>query len=655
MLLTISTTHQPATDLGYLLAKHPDRHQSFELPFGTASVFYPEASEERCTVALLLNIDQVGLTRSKKPGTPAQQDHYVNDRAYAASSHLALALNKVFRSAAAGTCREKPELASTPIPLEARIPAAPDRASRSLVKRLFEPLGYHVEAERPDLDPRFPEWGKSPYVDLTLSHTVTLRELLNHLYVLLPVLDGEKHYYVSDDEVEKLVRFGEGWLSGHPQRELISQRFLKNQRGLVREALTQIPAAVREDAGEETAEEQERREQNENRLETPMKLAEQRVQAVIQELRKAGSKTVLDLGSGEGRLTLALLKDPEFRTVTAVETSHRALEIAARRVKRLPAEQQDRASLLHGSLTYRDERLKGQDAAVLMEVIEHIDPSRLDAFEDAVFAHARPQTAVITTPNREYNSVFGMAEGTLRHRDHRFEWTREEFQAWARAAGERNGYSVEFSGIGPEDRGLGAPTQMGTFRKEAGGHRMKQEPGQEEGPRPESVRGTLVWAMNRELRRRDPENALIPETEDREALALADELRRAGMAGFHALRRWVAGTLELSDLTEIAGRMREANTWDQLRDPVLEAWTAAQEEGANAPTPVQEAAQKALNITGAVRSIDRTDGPITKKRRLQRIMEDVAAAGRTMAEASEAQDRPFDLAKEYRDLAEEVR
>ena len=459
MLLTISTTHHPATDLGYLLAKHPDRHQSFELPFGTASVFYPEASEERCTAALLLNIDQVGLTRSKKPGTPAQQDHYVNDRAYVASSHLALALNKVFRSAAAGTCREKPELAQTPLPLVARIPAAPDRAGRSLVRRLFEPLGYQVEAERPNLDDRFPEWGKSPYVNLTLSHTITLRELLNHLYVLLPVLDGEKHYYVSDDEVEKLVRFGDGWLNSHPQRELISQRFLKNQRGLVREALTQIPAP----AQEETGEEQERQEQNENRLETPMKLAEQRTQAIIQELQKANAKSVLDLGCGEGRLILALLKEPEFKTVTALDTSHRALEIASRRVKRLPEAQSDRASLLHGSLTYRDERLRGRDAAVAMEVIEHIDPSRLDAFEDAVFANASPGTLIITTPNQEYNSIFGIPEGTMRHRDHRFEWTRTEFQRWAQTAAGRNGYSVEFSGIGPQDEDLGAPTQMGVF------------------------------------------------------------------------------------------------------------------------------------------------------------------------------------------------
>ena len=419
MLLTISTTHQPATDLGYLLAKHPDRHQSFELPFGTASVFYPEASEERCTVALLLNIDQVGLTRSKKPGAPAQQDHYVNDRAYAASSHLALALNKVFRSAAAGTCREKPELVDTPMPLEARMPAAPDRPSRSLVSKLFEPLGYQVRAERPELDPKFPEWGQSPYVNLTLSHTITLREMLNHLYVLLPVLDGEKHYYVSDDEVGKLVRFGEGWLSSHPQKELISQRFLKNQRGLVREALTQIPAPVQEETGDETGDEtggetgrqQEGRQQNENRLETPMKLAEQRTLAIIQELRKANAKSVLDLGSGEGRLTLALLKDTAFDAVTAVETSHRALEIAARRVKRLPAEQQDRASFLHGSLTYRDERLKDKDAAALMEVIEHIDPSRLDAFEDAVFAHARPKTVVITTPNRSTTAYSGCPKG----------------------------------------------------------------------------------------------------------------------------------------------------------------------------------------------------------------------------------------------------
>src|SRR3954453_7279377 len=190
MLPTITTTHRPATDLGYLLHKNPVRLQTFALNFGQAHVFYPEASEGRCTAALLLEIDPVGLVRGKG-GT---LEHYVNDRPYVASSFLSVALTEVFRSAMAGNCKDRPELVDTPLPLEATLTVLPLRGGEDVLRRLFAPLGYAVAMESHALDARFPDWGMSDYATVTLTGTVRLRDLLTHLYVLVPVLDNEKHY-----------------------------------------------------------------------------------------------------------------------------------------------------------------------------------------------------------------------------------------------------------------------------------------------------------------------------------------------------------------------------------------------------------------------------------------------------------------------------
>jgi 3' terminal RNA ribose 2'-O-methyltransferase Hen1 len=250
VLLTISTTHRPATDLGYLLHKHPERAQSFTLPFGEARVFYPEASEERCTAALLLSVDPVGLVRRGGRGGGFALAEYVNDRPYVASSFMSVAMVNVFKSAMAGTCKGFEELAGTAIPLEAWLPVVPARGGIDLARSLFEPLGYAVEAREIELDPEFPEWGVDRHIELRLNAEVRLADLLTHLYVLLPVLDDEKHYWVDDAEIDKLLRRGEGWLPSHPERELITRRYLKNQASLFHPALARL-AAVADD--EETS------------------------------------------------------------------------------------------------------------------------------------------------------------------------------------------------------------------------------------------------------------------------------------------------------------------------------------------------------------------------------------------------------------------
>ena len=466
MLLTISTTYQPATDMGFLLHKNPARFQSFTLPFGRADVFYPEADDKHCTVALLLEIDPVSLVRPKTggPNSAGWLEQYVNDRPYVASSHLSVAIASVFGSALRGQCKERPGLAEQAIPLEARVPAVPSHEGADLIGGLFGPLGYAVEIEEGPLDARFPEWGNSPYFSVGLTSETRLRDLLSHLYVLLPVLDDDKHYWVGDDEVDKLLRFGAGWLAHHPLRDLISRRYLKHQRGLARQALAQLLDTGQSDPGAIEA----RHEHEEAQLEAPMRLGEQRIQAVLDTLRTLGASRVLDLGCGEGRLIGELLEEPSVSLATGLDVSHRALEAARRRLRldTLSERQKKRVSLLHGSLCYRDKRLSGYDAAVAMEVVEHIDPSRLDAFEEVVFGSASPGAVLITMPNAEYNALFaGLPTGELRHRDHRFEWTRAQFQEWARHVAARRSYDVRFQDIGPEHADHGAPTQMSVFNR----------------------------------------------------------------------------------------------------------------------------------------------------------------------------------------------
>ena len=422
MLLTLTTTHRPATDLGFLLHKHPERVQRFPLPFGTAHVFYPEAGEERCTAALLVDVDPVGLVRRERGGFALAE--YVNDRPYVASSLLSVALVTVFKTAMEG---RRPESAAVPIPLEAALPAV--RGDSALVARVFEPLGYAVEAAA---------LGDSRFVSLRLRATVRLADLLTHLYVLLPVLDDEKHYWVDEDEVEKLRRRGGDWLPAHPERELIARRYLKHERKLYSRLLPE-----REPDEEDAA----------------LPLRDQRLGAVQAVLKASGARSVLDLGCGSGALLERLARDG-YERITGADVSARALEQAARRLK-LERRPDPRITLLQSPLTYRDRRLAGYDAAALVEVIEHVDPPRLEALESNVFGSAAPGCVVVTTPNAEYNPLWEtLPAGARRHADHRFEWTRAEFAGWASRLAGAHGYSVRFESVGPEDPVAGPPTQM---------------------------------------------------------------------------------------------------------------------------------------------------------------------------------------------------
>ena len=404
------------------------------------------------------------LVRGKNKNASGPLAQYVNDRPYVASSFASVAIAQVLRSALNGQCKEKPELACTPLDLVARVDAISCSGDGSFVRSLFEPLGYDVELKIPDLDARF-GWGAAPCAALTLRGTQKLSDLLSHLYVLLPVLDNNKHYFIGEDEVEKLLKRGEGWLETHPQRDVIVSRYLKRQRKLI-SAATQRLERLAPDADAPDADEIASDGSIEAPTEKSVSLHQTRLDAVLEELKKSGAKSVLDLGCGEGRLLRALLDEKQFERIIGVDASHRALDLAADKLhlERMAPLKRERLTLLHGALTYRDDRLKGFDAAALVEVIEHLDLARLPAFERAVWQWARPQTIVLTTPNREYNAHWeSLPEGKMRHGDHRFEWNRAEFTDWAQRVAQENGYAVEVRPLGPELETLGAPSQMAVF------------------------------------------------------------------------------------------------------------------------------------------------------------------------------------------------
>lgn len=461
MFLSISTTHQPATDLGYLLHKNPARVHETELGFGKACVFYPEATDDRCEAVLVLDVDPVGLVRGKGEAD-GLLGQYVNDRPYAASSFLSVALARSLRTAMGGTSKERPELAQTAIPMEAVIAPVPARGGEKLVRELFEPLGWRVEVDA--IEGAGSQAGRgSRYVTLRLRGVARLSALLNHIYVLIPVLDDEKHYWVGEDEITKLLAHGEGWLDSHPAKELIVQRYLKHRRLLANMALARLaPETESEDSAPE------RRDTSEDALERPIRLNDTRMDAVVEALRESGAKTVADLGCGEGKLLARLVRERWVEKLVGADASVRELERAARKLKlhEPGGPPEGRITLLHSALTYRDKRLAGFDAAALVEVIEHLELDRLPSLQRAVFGEARPATVVVTTPNSEYNALFpNLAAGAMRHPDHRFEWTRQQFRDWVRGIESEFGYSAALRDIGTFSDAFGAPTQMAVFSR----------------------------------------------------------------------------------------------------------------------------------------------------------------------------------------------
>jgi|SRR3989344_1160197 len=470
MILTLSTTHRPATDLGYLVHKHPDRVRSVSLNFGDAHVFFPETREDFCEMALLVDVDPIRLVKDNQ-FRGAGLDNYINDRPYAASSLLSVAIGQTMRSAMLGDCEDRPELAKQAIPLTVKIPGLQCHQGEDLVRRLFEPLGYMLEIKNPELHPLFPEWGLSPYFSVTISGVVRLSDLLNHLYVLIPVLDNNKHYFVNGDEVEKLIRAGGEWIKLHPMKECIISRYVKYKQSLKDAVMSKLEA---KEATEPPAfpdddlcvDVDSNNDSPESVPCTRRDLNSLRIESVVNAVLTSGAKTVLDVGCGEGNLIFRLSCEDQISTICGMDVQAKRLGLVHRKIRPLPEHQKNKTTLFSGSLLYRDKRTVGFDCVTMVEVIEHIDQTKLDSAMANVFGYMRPSRIVVTTPNFEYNVLFGgMDLGQLRDKDHRFEWTRDQFRDWCASICEKHGYDFAVSGVGDSDDLLGHPTQMAVFTR----------------------------------------------------------------------------------------------------------------------------------------------------------------------------------------------
>jgi 3' terminal RNA ribose 2'-O-methyltransferase Hen1 len=508
VLITL-TCHAPnAPEIGYLLAKNPASVFEREFSAGRVWVFYPAVADDHLTVALLAEIDPVGLVRG--PAALAGLDQYVNDRPYVASSLISVALNTAFRTAMSGQSKDRPERVGERLRWEVLLPAVACDAGEDLIARIFAPLGYTVTTTRLPLDSQFPTWGPADLYSVQMEGSQTTADVLNHLYVLLPVLDNSKHYRVASAEVDKLLERGGAWLAAHPERELIARRYLRYRRPLVASTLARLTEGESVTADEEadplTPEEP---------LERSLGLHEQRLAAVMDAVRAVRARSLADLGCGEGKLLALALREPGLSRILGIDVSTLALTRARRhlRLDTLPPARRARIEIAQGSLLYRDRRLEGFDVVALVEVVEHLDTPRLGAMERVVFEHARPRRVIVTTPNREYNVHWeALAAGKLRHHDHRFEWTRAECQAWADRVAATYGYTAHRQDIGPADPILGAPSQLVIFdRLEAeqpAPHPVltaQAEPATDEGINEEGARTTEVMDTNlsaRNLRKR---------------------------------------------------------------------------------------------------------------------------------------------------------
>lgn len=445
MQLSLNVKGNGAEAVSYLLAKNPNNlYERDEKGFKVRSV-YSVFTKEEVKYLIYVKPDPIDLVRS----SPQVYDisHYINDREFAVSSLFVSAIRKALGTALNGKPQEEyVQWVEHRFDMEVAFgPIATDLPDGELAE-LFKPIGYNVEIKRAASTLR----SKSSALFITLTGKQTIQNLLKHLFILIPVIDNYKHYFIDEREIEKVDRYGEGWLDAHPLKQFIVKRALRFQN-LIRQSKFY---------------DRERHNQ-ENRETKKIRLNELRYEKIVDFIRTIPKRdTVVDLGAGEGKLSVKLGYLDGVKEILSVEPSNKSRVRAIQRFEE--AEGTDGFTLptsLAGSLFYFDDRLVNKDIMVLCEVIEHIDEYRIPKMMEAIFRSYQPRVLIVTTPNQEYNVIYDMDE-TMRHHDHRFEWTRDDFQENCEQWIKESPYYIQFEGIGEEHPEYGTPTQMAIFRRE---------------------------------------------------------------------------------------------------------------------------------------------------------------------------------------------
>ncbi|MEK4148209.1 3' terminal RNA ribose 2'-O-methyltransferase Hen1 [Robertmurraya sp. FSL W8-0741] len=452
MQLTIRASGQDVQVLSYLLAKNPNHLYERQVNNHFVRMFFSKFSKEEVEVTFFVTPDPIELSRNNSERYEITS--YINDREFVVSSIFCTFLRSALATALNGKPHEEYEhWVNHRFNLQFSFGPLSSQLSDNDIIELFAPMGYKTTISAGEIDYHMNFKTKSSARYITVEGLTTLQMGLRQLFVLIPVLDNYKHYYIDDKEIEKLERYGEGWLDAHPQREFILRQALrfKDLYSLV----------------EKQTEKGSNNQDNNDEIRT-MRLNDLRYEKIIDSIRQIPFKdSIVDFGSGEGKLSVQLGFIEGVKEILAVEPSESASIKALKRYEKMARKENFlMPEQIIGSLFYFDERLKNKDIVILCEVIEHIDKHRLPKIMKTILNDYKPKVVMITTPNQEYNKVYKMNE-EYRHPDHRFEWTRDEFREWCEIQNGKNDYELTFDGIGEEHELYGTPTQMCLFmRKE---------------------------------------------------------------------------------------------------------------------------------------------------------------------------------------------
>ncbi|MCP1182506.1 3' terminal RNA ribose 2'-O-methyltransferase Hen1 [Paenibacillus sp. 1781tsa1] len=488
MHLILKASGADAGVISHLLAKNPLNIYDRVDKGVRVRMVYTKATETETEVLIHAEPDPVDLVR----GTPDGYDitQYINDREFVTSSLFCSYIRGALGTALNGKPKEDyVQWVGHAFELELTFgPVASDLPDR-VVEELFSPLGYAVSMERGELSYSFDLKNKSTVRHITLRGRNTVQHALRQLFLLIPVLDNYKHYFISEDEIDKIKRYGEGWLDAHPLKELIVKRTLRfaelirqyeRQEGALyasfglESGMAQVLDTViqKNNVGHREDREQDQRESESvsdgGHSEPPVRLNELRYRAITDVVSALPVKrSIVDMGAGEGKLSARLAHISGVESILAVEPSGQSRLRAMERFAKLEGRSEVVAipEPIIGSLFYFDEQMQNQDVMILCEVIEHIEEYRLNRIMDTIMNEYQPEVLLVTTPNKEYNEVYAMEQESFRHHDHRFEWTRAELASRCEEWTQRGSYGYEIKGIGEHVEGYGQPTQLVIFER----------------------------------------------------------------------------------------------------------------------------------------------------------------------------------------------